>query len=316
MGIKLTNFQIFIWGFFVFFFCSCFNFSFCKLSLVGTLKATPRSWWKAIQNAHFLPASGLWSKRRENKRAVEMEEYEGSKERTKKLPLDTTWISSTCLGSQQTCKWEWHIWHWCKEAQLQIKYIMGNFIQSSRSRPPFGFLLQNHHSQSVGMKKCLQDLEFVGLLLLDTSVFCLAWLDVEVTHERYRSTLGKFGQPAETKNVERRTSRKSKAPCQQQAAMNIDCSNFLCSSLAPKTWKSTCPPCMSSLIDILESYQKVGWTCTKWPNKQGIWYVPTLNVFVVPRIFSLANTASLKPELRQIGDTKWILLWSPMYARK
>ena len=85
---------------------------------------------------------------------------------------------------------------------------MGNFIQSSRSRPPFGFLLQNHHSQSVGMKKCLQDLEFVGLLLLDTSVFCLAWLDVEVTHERYRSTLGKFGQPAETKNE--KTTDKSK----------------------------------------------------------------------------------------------------------
>lgn len=230
-----SNWQIcFHLRFFCLFFCSCFNFSFCKLSLVGTLKATPRSWWKAIQNAHFLPASGLWSKRRENKRAVEMEEYEGSKERTKKLPLDTTCISSTWLGSQQTCKWEWHIWHWCKEAQLQIKYIMGNFIQSSRSRPPFGFLLQNHHSQSVGMKKCLQDLEFVGLLLLDTSVFCLAWLDVEVTHERYRSTLGKFGQPAETKNVARRTSGKSKAPCQQQAAMNIDCSNFLCSSLAPK----------------------------------------------------------------------------------
>ena len=85
----------------------------------------------------------------------------------------------------------------------------------------------------------------------DTSVFCLAWLDVEVTHERYWGTLGKFGQPPETKNVSQQTNRKSKEPCQQQAAMNIDCSNFLCSSLAPKIGKSTCPPCMSRLrLDI------------------------------------------------------------------
>lgn len=158
MGIKLDKFSNFHLRFFCLFFAAADNFSACKLSLVGTLKATPRSWWKAIQNAHFLPASGLWSKRRENKRAVEMEEYEGRKGRKK----PATCISSTCLGSQQTCKWEWHIWPWCKEAQLQIKYIMGDFIQSSRSRPPFGFLLQNHHSQSVGMKKCLQDLEFVA----------------------------------------------------------------------------------------------------------------------------------------------------------
>ena len=37
----------------------------------------------------------------------------------------------------------------------------------------------------------------------------------------------------------------------------------------------------------------------KQPNKQGIWYVPTVKVFEVPRIFSLAKIASLLPELQQ-----------------
>ncbi len=283
-------------------FSAVLQFFFRKLSLVGTLEATRCSRWKAIQNAHFLPASlrakqdgGMWTK-----------------ERPKNQPLGRAshliaWAASKHAGENGTFGYIWH----CKETQLQIKQWEMSFrVQGA------GLLLDSFCRTTILNQLVWRSAFRTWSLLLldDTSVFCLAWLDVEVTHERYWSTLGKFGQPPETKDVSQRTSRKTKAPCQQQAAMNIDCSNFLCSSLAPKIGKSTCPPCMSRLR-YFQSYQRVGWTWTQRPNKQGIWYVPTLNVFAVLRIFSLANTASLKPELRQqIGDTKWILLWSPMYA--